>query len=89
MCYSFAPALVERAIPDAWRYASPDAALAARLTGAAASLRAHVPGPLLDSFGALACALWEAVRGAGSRDGRSPPPGLPCRVRLTTSSRRG
>jgi hypothetical protein len=63
MCYSFAPALVERAIPDAWKYASPEAALTARLTGAAASLRAHVPGPLLDSFGELACVLWEAAGG--------------------------
>jgi hypothetical protein len=63
MCYSFAPALVERAIPDAWKYASPAAALSARVAGAAESLRAHVPGPLLDSFGAVAAVLWEAVEG--------------------------
>src|SRR5579859_5963302 len=28
--YSFQPAMVERAIPDAWRYSSPEQALAAR-----------------------------------------------------------
>lgn len=63
MCYSFAPALVARAIPDAWKYASPARVLPARISGAAVSLRAHVPAELLDSFGALATILWEAVEG--------------------------
>jgi len=63
MCYSFAPALAERAIPDAWKYASPAAALDARISGAADALRKHVPGPLLESFGPLAAILWEAVEG--------------------------
>jgi hypothetical protein len=63
MCYSFAPALVERAIPDAWKYAAPAAVLPGRISAAAASLRKHVPDPLLGSFGALASVLWQAVEG--------------------------
>jgi hypothetical protein len=63
MCYSFAPALVERAIPDAWKYASPATALSTRLVAAGESLRAHVPEPLLGTFGKLATVLWEAVEG--------------------------
>jgi hypothetical protein len=63
MCYSFAPPLVARAIPDAWRYASPSACLEARVSSAAAALRAHVSPQLLDSFEALASVLWTAVEG--------------------------
>jgi len=63
MCYSFAPALVERAIPDAWRYASPAACLEARVPSAAATLRAHVPASMLDCFRDLASVLWTAVDG--------------------------
>ena len=65
MCYSFAPALVARAIPDAWKYASPDAVLAARLSSAAVALRAHVDPSLAGSFGELAETLWAAVEGCG------------------------
>jgi hypothetical protein len=36
--YNFAPALVRRAIPDAWRRSSPERVLAARSQGAAAAL---------------------------------------------------
>lgn len=45
--FSFAPSMVERALPDVWRRASPERALAARLDGAVAALRtltADVPG---------------------------------------------
>ncbi|HUN33748.1 MAG TPA: hypothetical protein VMU95_17195 [Trebonia sp.] len=63
MCYSFAPALVARAIPDAWRYASPSACLEARVSSAAAALRAHVPAAMLGSFKDLAAVLWTAVEG--------------------------
>lgn len=42
--YNFAPGLVRRAIPDAWRFAEPVAVLDARSTAAAASLRRLVPG---------------------------------------------
>jgi hypothetical protein len=39
LCYGFAPARVARALPDAWAFAGPEEALAARLTGATAVLR--------------------------------------------------
>src|SRR6266852_1314592 len=35
IAYGFAPAMVARAIPDAWRFADPAAVLDARITGAA------------------------------------------------------
>src|SRR5689334_18393802 len=35
--FNFAPRMVERALPDIWRRASPEAALEARTTGAAAA----------------------------------------------------
>src|SRR5918998_5625657 len=41
--FSFAPAMVARALPDVWRRASPERALAARLDGAVAALRAVLP----------------------------------------------
>jgi hypothetical protein len=69
MCYSFAPSLVSRAIPDAWKYASPPDVLAGRLASVGAALRAHVSPSLHDTFGELASLLWTAV--AGCRfDGR-------------------
>jgi hypothetical protein len=37
--FSFAPAMVARAIPDVWSRAAPDAALTARMDGAVAALR--------------------------------------------------
>jgi hypothetical protein len=63
MCYSFAPSLAARALPDAWRYASPSACLEARVSGATTALRAHVSPALLDSFAELASVLWTAVEG--------------------------
>lgn len=69
MAYGFAPAMVARAIPDAWTFASPAAVLAARLSSAPEALRHHVDGPLLGCADELSGLLWEAV--AGCRfDGR-------------------
>jgi hypothetical protein len=42
--YNFSPTLVRRAIPDAWRFATPAAVLGARATAAADVLREAVPG---------------------------------------------
>lgn len=42
--FNFAPAMVARAIPDAWGYAPPEQVLAARLAGVDAALRRLVPG---------------------------------------------
>src|ERR1044071_6963795 len=36
--FSFAPSMVERAVPDVWSRATPEAVLAARLAGARAAL---------------------------------------------------
>lgn len=41
--FNFSPKLVHRALPDAWSFASPDAAIAARAAGAAIALRGAVP----------------------------------------------
>jgi hypothetical protein len=41
--FNFMPAMVERAIPDAWTFASPDAVLEARVATASAVLRRVVP----------------------------------------------
>jgi hypothetical protein len=69
MVYGFAPGMVARAIPDAWKFASPSAVLEARLASAPEALRNHVDEGLLASVGELSGLLWEAV--AGCRfDGR-------------------
>jgi len=63
MAYGFAPAKVARAIPDAWRYASPEAVLDARLASAADALRRHACERFVDSFAELSDLLWKAVEG--------------------------
>jgi hypothetical protein len=69
MAYGWASARVARAIPDAWRFASPEAVLDARIASAAEALRHHLDMPLVASVGELSGLLWEAV--AGCRfDGR-------------------
>jgi hypothetical protein len=70
MTYGFAPAMVARAIPDAWRFAAPEAVLEARLASAPEALRNHVDAALLgQAAGELADLLWEGA--AGCRfDGR-------------------
>jgi hypothetical protein len=64
--YNFHPSIVRRALPDAWRIASPEQFLAARLTGADGALRRllgeHVIGAELAS---LAVAAASAVPTAG------------------------
>ena len=41
--FSFAPAMVARALPDVWQRAAPERALTARLDGAVAALRSFLP----------------------------------------------
>jgi hypothetical protein len=68
LTYGFAPGMVARAIPDAWRFASPEAVLEARLASAPEALRHHAAA-LLERAEELADLLWEGV--AGCRfDGR-------------------
>lgn len=61
MAYGFAPHLVARAIPDAWKFAAPEAVLDARLTSAAQSLRGHLKDTA--DLEALGEKLWQAVDG--------------------------
>ena len=78
--FSFAPAMVARALPDVWRRASPERALAARLDGAVAALRAALPDD--PARWEQSAALLETAAGAAATDGRAlgaanaalPPP---------------
>jgi hypothetical protein len=63
MTYGFAPGLVARAIPDAWKYASPEAVLEARMEGAARTLREQVDPGLLGCADELAGLLRAAIDG--------------------------
>ncbi|HEY1820674.1 MAG TPA: hypothetical protein VGG83_12170 [Trebonia sp.] len=63
MTFGFAPGIVARAIPDAWKFAAPEAVLDARLRSAPEALRQHAGAALLASAGELTDLLWEAVRG--------------------------
>ncbi len=67
--YSFAPAMVARALPDVWQRASPEQALAARLDGAVAALRAVLPHE--PAQWAVAADLLEAAAQAAVTDGRA------------------
>jgi hypothetical protein len=61
MAYGFAPHLVARAIPDAWKFAAPEAILDARITSAAEALRRHLKDTAdLEELGEI---LWTAVDG--------------------------
>jgi hypothetical protein len=78
MTYGFAPGIVARAIPDAWRFAAPEAVLEARLTSAPEALRHHVDAALLASAGELADLLWEGAAGCRTAAGGSPRPAARC-----------
>jgi helix-turn-helix protein len=66
--FSFAPAMVSRALPAVWQLASPDQALAARLEGAVTALRAILPAD--PGRWSDAADLLEAAAGAAVTDGR-------------------
>ena len=65
VCYGFHPGRVRRALPDAWSYASPTAALAAREAAMDASLRS-VLGSAVDSPELMEAAelAWTAAQSA-------------------------
>jgi hypothetical protein len=67
--FSFAPAMVARALPDVWRRASPERALAARLDGAVAALRTVLPPE--PARWAPAAELLETAARAAVSDGRA------------------
>lgn len=66
--FSFAPGMVARAVPDVWQRASPEQALAARLDGAVAVLRAALPDD--PERWEAAAGLLEAAARAAVTDGR-------------------
>jgi len=63
MAYGFAPAMVARAIPDAWSYAEPALVLDTRIDAAAAALRDAFDADGIRALEQLADPLWEAVTG--------------------------
>src|SRR5262245_23521026 len=63
MMYGFAPAMVERAIPDAWSFADPALVVATRITSAGDALRHHLERPAIESLAELSEPLWQAVAG--------------------------
>ena len=69
MAYGFAPAMVSRAIPDAWAFADPAAVVAARVASAGDALRHHLGQPAVTTLGELSGLLWTAVE-ACRFDGR-------------------
>ena len=64
VCYGFAPSRVARALPDAWAFAGPDAALSARLAGATATLRSVASET--SRLHEVADLIWEAALNADS-----------------------
>lgn len=65
--FGFPPALVQRALPDAWGYAPPEKALEARLAGAYRVLdRVWNPKEDASSIGELADLLWDAAQAAAT-----------------------
>lgn len=69
MTYGFAPSMVSRAIPDAWRFAEPELVLHTRIKSAAEALRAHLGSEEVRQISEVSDVLWEAVRGC-QFDGR-------------------
>jgi hypothetical protein len=63
LTYGFAPAMVARAIPDAWRYAAPRAVLDARLGAVAEALDRTLAPSHRSTVEVLGPLLWEAVDG--------------------------
>jgi hypothetical protein len=78
--FSFAPAMVNRALPDVWTRASPDRVLTARVDGAVATLTALLPDPgtpevaaAAELLEAAAASLEPAGRVLGAANAALPP----------------
>ncbi len=69
MCYGFAPKMIERAIPDAWTFATPETVLDARIEAAAQALRVHLDDAAAAKLPELNRLLWDAIE-ACRFDGR-------------------
>jgi hypothetical protein len=81
--FSFAPAMVARALPDVWQRATPEQALKARLDGAVDALRAVLPADptrwaeAAELLGAAARAAVTDGRALGAANAALPDPGEP------------
>ena len=78
VCFNFSPARTYRALPDAWDFVTPGAALAARTSGSADALRscgvAEPDGPaVLEPLEALVAGLDPAGRPLGAANLDLPP----------------
>lgn len=69
MAYGFAPRMVARAIPDAWRLAEPAVMVDTAISAATATLRESLGQGAVATLGELSELLWGAVAGC-SFDGR-------------------
>lgn len=63
MAFGFAPAMVARALPDAWSYASPDDVLRVRVDAISAALARTLPERSGAEVDELSTLLWRAVQG--------------------------
>lgn len=61
LAYVFAPTRVERAVPDAWRFADPDQITRTWIHAAAHALRQSLPSDAERRLGQLAPLLWQPV----------------------------
>ncbi|MDE3086523.1 MAG: hypothetical protein KGJ77_07125 [Acidobacteriota bacterium] len=69
--YNFSMTHVGRAIPDAWRFAPPSAALSARLEGSVAALRRAFAGAELDRALDTAAAIGRVAAASAPMEGRT------------------
>lgn len=69
MAYGFAPAMVKRAIPDAWTFADPTTVVSARITSAGEALQHHLGSSAVTVLTELSGLLWTAIE-AARFDGR-------------------
>ena len=83
VCFGFAPSRAARALPDAWRYVSPDQICAVRASAAATALRDVVPdldrtaAALVDLLDALVDGLTPAGRALAGATSGGPAPRIP------------
>ena len=90
--FNFRPSMAERALPDAWTFASPEAVLTARLEGSVAALRRalgdRAEGPDLGEAADLAEAAANAARASNAASARGGPSSIRAASSTPSSSSR-
>jgi hypothetical protein len=61
MCFGFAPKMIERAIPDAWKFSDPATILDTRIEAVAVALRTHLDDDAVTRLAELNELLWDAI----------------------------